>query len=314
MVATKNMLTSVVRAAKRVGGIDRFVTRFVQLWYDLPFAPTHYYSPLPSVSKVREGMARWYLPSDMPAVAIDEHAQEQLLEELSHYRTECAALPSFADIQRSGYGPGYGEVEAHLLYCMVRHFKPKKIIEIGSGTSTFFALRGLDANRREDNFVSTMTCVEPYPMAALKSLADGNRTRLIVAEVQDVHPSIFSELSEGDILFIDSSHVSKTDSDVNYVYLELLPRLANGVIVHIHDISFPFLTFPPEHPLFVHSILWNESAMVRAFLSFNSAFEILMCQSYLHHRMPHVLQRAAPVYDPQRHFPASLWLRRKPLR
>ena len=311
MSSIKKFLASIVHATKRISSIDRLVTRFFQFWYELPVPPTHYYSPLPDVSTVRTGVGRWYSPSEMPGITLDEAAQSQLLSELSRYQAECAALPSFADVQRSGYGPGYGEVEAHLLYCMVRHFEPRNIIEVGSGASTFFALRGLEANRREGQPVAAMTCIEPYPTAALESLVRQNHTKLIASEVQDVSPALFSALSDRDILFVDSSHVSKTDSDVNYLYLEVLPRLTPGVIVHIHDISFPYLTFPPEHPLFVHSILWNESALVRAFLMFNAGFDILMCQSYVHHRSPHLLRNAIPIYDPERHFPASLWLRRR---
>jgi hypothetical protein len=310
MSLTRKLVGSLVRATKRVGVVDRWITRLFQFWYDLPVPPTHYYSPLPNVAALRTRVGRWYSASEMPGITLDVAAQSQLLHDLSRYRGECAALPSFADVQRSGYGPGFGEVEAHLLYCIVRHFGPRNIIEIGSGTSTFFALQGIEANSREGQLPTTLTCIEPYPMSALKTLVERNHTKLIVSEVQDVSPVVFSELSDRDILFVDSSHVSKTDSDVNYLYLEVLPRLKPGVIVHIHDISFPYLTFPPQHPLFAHSILWNESAMVRAFLSFNAAFEIMMCQSYLHHRAPQLLETAISIYDPTRHFPASLWLRR----
>ena len=117
-------------------------------------------------------------------------------------------------------------------------------------------------------------------------------------------------MSANDVLFIDSSHVSKKDSDVDFLFLEVLPRLRQGVLIHIHDISFPMPALPREHFLFDTYLFWNENALVRAFLTFNTAFRIVMCQSYLHHHKPEALQSLVPAYNPQIHFPTSLWLRR----
>ena len=127
-------------------------------------------------------------------------------------------------------------------------------------------------------------------------------------KVQEVDRGVFDQLAEGDILFIDSSHVSKVDSDVNFLYFEVLPRLRKGVIVHIHDIPFPYMTCPPGHSMFEKSILWNEAALLRAFLMWNSAFEILMCQSYLHGKCPESIKKVVSSYDPHKHFPSSLWM------
>jgi hypothetical protein len=128
--------------------------------------------------------------------------------------------------------------------------------------------------------------------------------------VQDLPLETFAELAENDILFIDSSHVSKIDSDVNYLYLEVLPFLKKGVTIHIHDIPFPYLSLMPEHRLFDHSLLWNEPVIVRAFLTFNHAFTILACQSYLHFKCPEVLKSLIRIYDSKMHFPASLWIKK----
>jgi len=140
-------------------------------------------------------------------------------------------------------------------------------------------------------------------------LAKERRVTLHVNEVQDVPASFFERLGENDLLFIDSTHAGKVDSDVYYIYLEILPRLRPGVVVHIHDICFPFLTCPPEHPVFPLSMLWNEGALCQAFLAFNDAYEILACQSYLHHKQPSVMAGVLGVYKRESHYPSSLWLR-----
>jgi hypothetical protein len=91
-----------------------------------------------------------------------------------------------------------------------------------------------------------------------------------------------------------------------------MPRLSKGVVVHIHDMPFPMPALPQVHPLFDTFLFWNEAALVKAFLLFNTAFQITMCQSYLHYTKPEVLQRLAAVYDPNdaKELPASLWLRK----
>ena len=130
------------------------------------------------------------------------------------------------------------------------------------------------------------------------------------SEVQDVELSAFQTLTANDVLFIDTSHVSKKDSDVDFLYLEVLPRLNKGVFIHIHDMPFPMPAIPESHPLFDTFLFWNEPALVKAFLMFNTAFQIVFCQSYLHHLHPEVLRRLVPRYDPQLHFPSSLWLQK----
>jgi hypothetical protein len=139
-------------------------------------------------------------------------------------------------------------------------------------------------------------------------LTTQRNVNLHAREVQDLDIEFFSGLGKNDILFIDCSHVAKVDSDVNWLYLEVLPNLNKGVVIHIDDIPFPYLTAPPEDPLFEHTMLWNESAMVKALLTFSTAFEVLMCQSYLHYEFPELIHEVIGHYDRQKHFPAALWL------
>jgi predicted O-methyltransferase YrrM len=300
-----------LRWLKKHGKANGTIEEAFQYWYDLPVGPVHYYSPLPDVNKVRNNIARWRQEGLLPGVRMDVERQAMFVQQLQPFSSESANLPSFSKITQAGYGPGYGEVEAHFLHCMIRHLKPRRIIEVGSGVSTFFALNALDMNRKDsDRAPSEMHCIEPYPSRKLEELQSEKRIILQVKEVQDVPTSFFESLGGNDILFIDSTHAGKIDSDVFYIYLEILPRLKTGVVVHIHDIYFPYLTCPPEHPVFPLTMLWNENAICQAFLAFNDAFEILMCQSYLHYKQPSAIGYLLGVYDRGRHFPSSLWLKK----
>jgi predicted O-methyltransferase YrrM len=292
------------------GKATRTMSEVFKFWYDIPVDPVHYYSPLPDVSKIRRSQSRWRQASHLPGVKTDLSAQEAFVNQLQPFAREVSELPSINEVSRLGYGLGYGEMEAQFLHCMIRHFKPSKIIEVGSGVSTLFSLNAMGMNAKEYHTHCRMACIEPFPSLKIKELSETNQISLQIAEVQDVSPEFFQGLKENDILFIDSTHAGKLDSDVFHLYLEVLPRLNRGVVIHIHDISFPFLTCPPEHPVFPLSVLWNETALCQAFLAFNNSFEIIMCQSFLHHNKPSVIGNLFNGYDAKKHFPSSLWLKK----
>lgn len=295
-----------VKKYPRLG--EELVEKTLQIRYEMPFPPTHYYSPLPDIPNVKRRLTRWYHKESLEGISFDATKQQALLDQLKAYSKECDQLPNFAQVTADGYGLGYGEVEAHFLHLMIRHLKPRKIIEIGSGVSTYFSLNALEMNSHEGESKGEMICVEPYPSTKLKDLAAKKNLVLHAKEVQDLELAVFLELSENDILFIDSSHVSKIDSDVNWLYLEVLPRLKKGVVVHIHDMPLPYLSIPREHPLFTHFLFWNEPVVVKAFLLFNETFEIALCQSMLHFECPAAIKEVVAIYDKQDHFPSSLWL------
>jgi len=329
----KSILTKMCLRAQCIPTIDGVVCKLFQVWfgipynpfysrrphnidsifqdvYKLPFPPTHYYSPLPDVAGVKDRLRRWYRESEFRGISWDLPKQIGLLSRLGEYASELELLPAFAEVSQQGYGPGYGEVEAQILYLMLRLFKPTQVIEVGSGVSTFFALSALEANRKTNSSHARLTCVDPYPSDKLRELCQRSRVELVDSEVQDVPVSRFCQLGSNDLLFIDSSHVSKKDSDVDYLFLEVLPQIAVGVLIHVHDISFPMPAIPPAHPLFDHYLFWNEDALVKAFLLFNSAFEPILCESFLHFKAPNELKKIVPQYDPAIHFPSSLWLQR----
>lgn len=189
---------------------------------------------------------------------------------------------------------------------MVRHFSPNQVIEIGSGYSSLLTIEALAKNISEGHS-GTFTAIEPYPPSFLRDELPIN-IELLDQPVQEVSLDRFSSLKSGDILFIDSSHVCKVGSDVHYELLKILPCLAPGVIIHIHDIFLPS-EYPKQWIKEWHRF-WNEQYILQAFLSFNSSFEILWAGSYMHLYHKDKLSTNFNSYDPNENWPASFWLRR----
>lgn len=163
-----------------------------------------------------------------------------------------------------------------VLYSFIRHFNPKRIVEIGSGYSSSLML---DTNEIHYNGKLDLTFIKPYPNLLKSLMKRGDNAMLIPQNLQLVSMDTFSTLESNDFLFIDSTHVSKIGSDVNKIFFEILPRLATGTIIHLHDIFWPF-----EYPetWVKEGRTWNETYMLRAFLQYNESFEILFFSDYLH--------------------------------
>lgn len=191
---------------------------------------------------------------------------------------------------------------------MIRYFKPTRVIEVGSGYSTFLSARAILKNKAEYGINAELIAIDPYPKDILRKWFPG-LSKLIVEEVQNVDLSEFKKLKENDILFIDSSHVLKIGSDVQYEYLEILPRINKGVIVHAHDIFLP-LEYPKEWVLRLRRF-WNEQYLLQSFLAFNSAFEVLLAGSYMHLKHPEKLDKAFGSYNRKTVLPGSFWIRKK---
>jgi hypothetical protein len=182
------------------------------------------------------------------------------------------------------------------------------VIEIGSGFSTLIAAEAAQANALRDGHTTEITAIEPNPRDFLLERT-AQRWELIRSPVEDVPMAVFAELQANDILFIDSSHVVRIGGDVVYEYLEVIPRLAPGVLVHVHDVFFPY-DYPREWVMNMHRF-WTEQYLLQAFLSFNSAFEILVSTSILHADHPERMREAFSSYPPGEYNPASFWMRRK---
>ena len=273
--------------------------------------PVHYYSPVPDTRELRRQLSQWYREWSFAGVEFNVDGQSQLLENLRTYTSECDELPAYNQVREQDLGEGYGEIDSHILHAMIRHFKPRTIIEVGSGVSTYYCLHAASLNGEVDGVESRIVCVEPYPKPALYRLRGASRIEIVPKLVQELSTDFFQALEEGDILFIDSTHIVKINSDVVYLYLEVLPSLKEGVVVHIHDIPFPYPAPDPELWIFTRHQFWTESALVHAFLMYNNRFKILLCSSYLHYREPDKLKSVFSVYDPGKPFPASLWLQKQ---
>lgn len=269
--------------------------------------PVHYESPVPDTRELRRTLGQWYRESSFDGVDFDLPGQFRFLEELSPYGKEAMSLPPHDEIKARGFGEGYGEVEAHMLHAVIREGKPSVVVEVGAGISTFYSATALRMNREETGEPARLFAIEPRVRPALRTVPD---VEIVGTPVQRLDPAFFDRLGSGDILFIDSSHIVRLGGDVPYLYLEILPRLRPGVLVHIHDIPFPYPSAAPSEWIFRKHRFWTEAYLVHAFLLYNSAFSVSLCSSLLHLRAPDELRSAFPVYDPARHRPSSLWLRR----
>lgn len=272
-----------------------------------------YYSPLPSTSRLRASVARWNRPSALRGVEYDlEKMKRELSDLLSRYLDEFSVIPPYTTLQKVGFGPGYTAVDALTLYMMVRHLKPRRYIEVGSGLSTYYCSLAAERNAKE-GYPLYITCIEPHPYDMLRTIPG---IQLISKEVQDVEVSFFQQLQENDILFIDSSHVLKIDGDVPFLFLEVLPLLNVGVVTHIHDVPFPYnIPYPPRLWIFGKDwpMFWDEAMMLQAFLCFNCKFKITMSTPLIRHLDEVFLKKNLPFYETVDQNPntfSSLWLRR----
>jgi predicted O-methyltransferase YrrM len=255
--------------------------------------PGHYYSPMTSDADLARALT-W---TGAPGVDMAEAAQLQLAAKLGPDMAQPLAGPRYQALN-SMYGPGDGAVYR----AMLRHIRPDRIVEVGSGYSTAIAL---DVADEPDGLPGLqITCIEPHPERLLAQLrpADRDRVSILRQPVQDVETSAFKQLESGDILFIDSTHVVKAGSDVAWLFLHVLPILKPGVIVHVHDLFWPF-EYPQEWLRERRD--WTEAYLVHAFLSGNSEWEILLFSSWLWQCHPELVPSHLEAEGP-----GALWLRR----
>ena len=239
--------------------------------------PVHFYQPIPDTQNLPQNL--WDHPCELVGIDMNDSVQLDLLrtrfpkflDEYERFPTKPTGQPGRFHLNNDFFDG----TDALVAYCMVRHFQPRLIIEVGSGFSSLIAAEAAAKNKS-----SALICIEPFPREFLRQRFPGLHS-LIEKKVEDIDLDFFSQLGPGDILFIDSSHTIKIGGDVNYLFLEVLPRLKPGVIVHVHDI---FLPFDYRRDWVMDELrFWTEQYLLQAFLSFNSDFEVLMANSYLGH-------------------------------
>jgi Methyltransferase domain len=237
----------------------------------LYIVPATYYAPNANVLELEKTRHLWAKKSELPGLAIDIDRQLTNLRAFcSPWISELADHAIYWAATAMHLGPGYGEQNLITTYCVLRTVKPSRVIEVGSGVSTYGTLAALKRNEAETMTPASLTAIEPFPTAQLRSLAG---VSLIESPVQSVPMDVFLELERDDFLFIDSSHTVKPGGDVNFLILEVLPRLRPGVIVHFDDIHLPYDHGPTALKNYYH---WSETSLLRAFLIHNQRAEIIL--------------------------------------
>lgn len=298
-------LSSALHARRRRASVDMLKTGARRLGFDV--LPQHYYSPIPDLDSLPETL--WTEPSELRGIDFDLPRQLAFVQEaLAGY------IQEFDAPRERGEDPAafflenrmYGSVDAELLYGVVRHFKPRRVLELGSGYSSLLIGQALERNR-EDGVEATHRLYDPYARAELaprlREIAD-----VVDAGVTDVPLEDFRGLGDGDVLFVDTTHTVKVGGDVNRVVLDVLPLLAPGVVVHFHDIFLPW-----EYPrdwIVRRGRFWAEQYLLQAFLVHNEAWRVLAGAHALIRAFPDEIGRLVPSYRPGVEG-GALWLRRQ---
>lgn len=290
----RNQLRAELAAIKQIHGL---------------FAPPgHFYSPIPCLDDIRRDEKRIFgnTSRNIPGVELNEAEQLKLLEKMIPSYNTMPFKPRKTDGLRYYFeNPAYSYSDAIVLHCMIRFLKPKRIIEVGSGFSSCVTL---DTNELFFGGSIKISFIEPHPELLLSLIKepDKSRQRIIGSRLQDVSLSELASLEANDILFIDSTHVSKIDSDVNRILFDILPILSPGVHVHFHDIFFPF-EYPKDWVYEGRAL--NESYVLRAFLQYNNAFRITLMNTFMMRFHEPFFKEKMPLClkDPG----GSIWIRRE---
>lgn len=272
--------------------------------------PAHYYSSVASRKELRATESTWRRPlAPMPFPwNVDEQAD--WLRTMAGYVHEVPLSTLYEGAETVG-GFRYGPLEAQLLHSVIRTVRPPRIVEVGSGSSTWVMSQAAKRNAAEDARCS-ITAIDPFTANRVAGLD--------YVEAHKVSGSTVSldllNLASGDMLFIDSTHAVRTGSELAHLYLEVIPQLAPGVIVHVHDIYLPYLFYPR---IFESMFDWQETTLVAALLTGNEHLEVLTAMSALHYDRADVLRDCFPEYRPallpggiferEGHFPVSLWMK-----
>jgi hypothetical protein len=274
--------------------LKKFIFDFFQNYFKNHLTPVHFYSPIPDYRDIPLG----FYERQNPCIGIDFNLNNQLIT-LNKFHE------NYFEEYLPKYNSGLATLDAFILYSFIRDKRPKIMIEIGSGESTKISLDALERNFK-DGINYKFIAIEPFPKKFLKEIKNENFS-LIISKVQDIQPDF---ISKADILFIDSSHVSKIYSDVNHEMLNILPLMKVGSIIHWHDIMIP--VDYPENWIRNQKMFWNESYMVQTFMMFNASFRIIWAAKYLQLNKADILMSKFPYFapeDPDQQL-SSFWIER----
>eukprot|EP00698_Gefionella_okellyi_P020530 TRINITY_DN6455_c0_g1_i1.p2 TRINITY_DN6455_c0_g1~~TRINITY_DN6455_c0_g1_i1.p2 ORF type:complete len:547 (-),score=94.56 TRINITY_DN6455_c0_g1_i1:1765-3405(-) len=277
------------------------------LWesHGIHVTPVHFYSSMPEVATLPKAL--FEERSQMVGVQWNADEQLKLLHECSRFHDELRHIPveAMQSPHQYHYSNRYFEwYDGALYHCMIRLKRPKRIVEVGAGWSTMLSAAAVAQNNAEGASCH-LTAIDPYPAEQLYTLPGLHQ--LYAQQVQHVDTRVFQQLQAGDILFIDGSHVLHLASDVRYLLLEVLPRLASGVVVHIHDIFLPY--HYPQRWLQTNMYMWNEQYALHALLAHSTRWQVVLAAHWLQQEHSDVLARAIGFHAPQQHLAASFWLK-----
>lgn len=292
----------VMKAFRRIGAARLSWSKACLLKVGVFPIRDHYYEPMFNPRDLRHALED---ERALPGIDWNEAGQVELLKQLNYaaeirgHWDQPSPPPQFY-IKNGGFEAG----DAEYWYSFIRHFKPARIIEIGSGNSTLVARQAIARNQAENpTYQCEHICIEPYEMPWLESTG----VRVLRRKVEEVELSFFSRLGKNDILFIDSSHVIRPQGDVLTEFLQILPTLAPGVLVHVHDIYSPR---DYSSNAVIHEVsFWNEQYVLEAFLTHNHAWEVIGAVNYLQHRHHALLKDMCPYLTASRE-PGSFYIRR----
>jgi len=274
----------------------------------------HFYSPIPDLADLEQRKI-WEKRSKLAGINFQPEQQLKLLLDLGkNYGSECG-WPLYSTDNPLDFYTENGSFSfgcAAALHTIIREFKPRHFIEVGSGHSSKIISKAIEMNRKNKSpQEAEYVIIDPYP-GEIVSKQLSSVSRLINEKVENVDTKVFDVMEKDDILFIDSGHTVRTGSDVNFIILDVLPRLRPGVITHFHDISLPY-EYPKVYftnPKF--RVFWTEAYLLQAFLACNRDFEILLAMNYIQTDHMDDFCKAFPKFVPANNWAnsGSFWIRR----
>jgi predicted O-methyltransferase YrrM len=271
------------------------------------FPNGHFYSTIPDISSIQKNEDAIFNRQVNKITGIDLNKgrqMENLISIFSNYQNTSFQENKTTNQRYYYINPAFSYSDAMILFTMIKTANPKRIIEVGSGYSSALML---DINQNHFQNSIQINFIEPYPELLNKLITEEDRqkTQIHPKTLQEIDLSLFQQLEENDILFIDSSHVSKIDSDVNKIIFSILPILKKGVYIHFHDIFFPF-EYPKEW--LYEGRYWNENYILRAFLQDNPNYQIEYFSTYISLKHSELIRRNAPLC--QAHRGSSFWMKK----
>lgn len=284
------VLRSLARRLPVIGAYERRITELTEQvrvqptrGIDLWVPPGHFYSPLVNVNELRGRSDVFANPTrGLAGVDLGVDRQWALYDQLRpllrdiEFPTDRAAAESVGRRYFSD-NPAFADGDGSTLEAMLRHAQPRRVVELGCGYSSACLL---DTRERHLGLDVRITFVDPYPQLLESLIRDADRATVEIMAVgtQAVSLELIASLESGDVLFIDSTHVAKTGSDVVRIFHEILPAVGPGVWIHLHD-HFAGFEYPVSWVEEGRS--WNEQYLTRAFLQFNREFEIVLWPTFL---------------------------------